>query len=696
MTTTGGAIIAAVSGTDYATPSQITSSYPFTTTTHFGTTTSATSTPLFLRGNQFALFASSTSVFTNASTTQLTIGADFISDFSSGLAISAAGVVTVDDVTAVMLVSGDFGDFSCNGTVCSFDADTVSDSEIDYTTVTLADFTNDADYVKWANATSSLWQSTGLLSTASSTIGNGAQAGGLTISGGATTSGNLLVQGNTTLASATSTNFAISSIASGNLLKTTAGGAIIAAVSGTDYATPSQITSSYPFTTTTHFGTTTSATSTPLFLRGSQYALFASSTSVFDNASTTALTIGLDFVTSLTGDALELSAAGVLNVNDVTAAMLASADFGDFTCGGVTCSLDADTVGTAEFADEDWGELTASGGVVAIDADVIEVANIADGDWGDFTITTNVASLDADTVSDSEIDYTNVTLAAFTNDAGFTTFAYPFPSDATSTKLSFTGGLLSTASTTIGNGTQTGGLTISGGATTSGNSILQGTLTVSGNTTLANATTTGLAVTSITSSLLKTDSSGNLLAAVAGTDYANFQFPWTQTTFGGTNANSTSTLIGFTNGIYSLASSTIGNGTQTGGLTISGGATTSGNSVLQGTLSVTGNTTLADATSTGFAITTLSSELLKVDGSGNVLEAIAGTDYATPSQITSSYPFTPTTHFGTTTAATSTPLFLRGSQYALFASSTSVFDNASTTLLSICAYLIIHISGDAL
>src|SRR3989344_2653613 len=48
--------------------------------------------------------------------------------------------------------------------------------------------------------------------------------------------------------------------------------------------------------------------------------------------------------------------------------------------------------------------------------------------------------------------------------AGSSFFAYLFPSDATSTKLSFTGGILSTASTTIGNGTQTGGLTVSGGA----------------------------------------------------------------------------------------------------------------------------------------------------------------------------------------------------------------------------------------
>ena len=96
------------------------------------------------------------------------------------------------------------------------------------------------------------------------------------------------------------------------------------------------------------------------------------------------------------------------------------------------------------------------------------------------------------------------------------------------------------------------------------------------------ATTTSFAVTGITSSLLKTDGNGSLLAAVAGTDYANFAFPWTATTFGSINANSTSTLIGFTNGIYALASSTIGAGGQATGLTISGGATTTGSLIVQG------------------------------------------------------------------------------------------------------------------
>lgn len=51
-------------------------------------------------------------------------------------------------------------------------------------------------------------------------------------------------------------------------------------------------------------------------------------------------------------------------------------------------------------------------------------------------------------------------------------------------------------------------------------------------------------------------------------------FPFTATTFGSSAANATSTLIGFTQGIYALASSTIGDSNRQGGLTVNGGATT--------------------------------------------------------------------------------------------------------------------------
>jgi len=53
-------------------------------------------------------------------------------------------------------------------------------------------------------------------------------------------------------------------------------------------------------------------------------------------------------------------------------------------------------------------------------------------------------------------------------------FDYLFPANATSTLLGFNGGLTAYASSTIGSGTQAGGLTISGGATTTGTLAVQG------------------------------------------------------------------------------------------------------------------------------------------------------------------------------------------------------------------------------
>jgi len=53
----------------------------------------------------------------------------------------------------------------------------------------------------------------------------------------------------------------------------------------------------------------------------------------------------------------------------------------------------------------------------------------------------------------------------------------------------------------------------------SANLTATGTLTVSGNTTLANATSTNFSITNLLSSLLKTNSSGSVITATAGTDY---------------------------------------------------------------------------------------------------------------------------------------------------------------------------------
>ncbi len=71
-------------------------------------------------------------------------------------------------------------------------------------------------------------------------------------------------------------------------------------------------------------------------------------------------------------------------------------------------------------------------------------------------------------------------LPTFADLGSYASFAYPFPSNATSTALSFTGGLTSYASTTIGDGSTTGGLTISGNATTTGNAYVAGNITTAG------------------------------------------------------------------------------------------------------------------------------------------------------------------------------------------------------------------------
>lgn len=64
--------------------------------------------------------------------------------------------------------------------------------------------------------------------------------------------------------------------------------------------------------------------------------------------------------------------------------------------------------------------------------------------------------------------------------------AYPFPltGNATSTLTQFNGGLTAYATSTIGDGTQGGGLTISGGATTTGNALINGTLQLGGSSVI--------------------------------------------------------------------------------------------------------------------------------------------------------------------------------------------------------------------
>src|SRR3989344_825839 len=198
------------------------------------------------------------------------------------------------------------------------------------------------------------------------------------------------------------------------------------------------------------------------------------------------------------------------------------------------------------------------------------------------------------------------------------------------------------------------------------------------NATGTSATTTSLAISGITSSLLKTNANGSLIAAIAGTDYVSgssfFAFPWTQTTYG----NSTSTTLGFLQGFLSTASSTFTGGfmanlstttsaTSTNSfanlftgnsLRIGGTATTTINS--SGDLLVMGSSTLQNftfvnatgtsATTTSLAVTGITSSLLKTNANGSLIAAIAGTDYVSGSSFFA-FPWTQTT-YGNSTSTT--------------------------------------------
>ena len=108
---------------------------------------------------------------------------------------------------------------------------------------------------------------------------------------------------------------------------------------------------------------------------------------------------------------------------------------------------------------------------------------------------------------------------------------------------------------------------------------VQGSALISGNVSLASLIATGTVTLSGTSQGIAAIGTNGILYTYATTTATNFAYPFALT------GNATSTLTQFNGGLTAYASSTIGNGTQAGGLTISGGATTTGNSYVVGTLS---------------------------------------------------------------------------------------------------------------
>src|SRR3989344_3909016 len=193
----------------------------------------------------------------------------------------------------------------------------------------------------------------------------------------------------------------------------------------------------------------------------------------------------------------------------------------------------------------------------------------------------------------------------------------------------------STGALTLVNALTYGGVTLSNAVTGTGNMVLSASPTFTGTIAAAAANFSG--------GLTSQQASTSLLSV--------FQNAY----FGGT-ATSTFDSTGFltlVNGFNSQASSTIGNGTQAGGLTISGGATTTGTALIN-TLTLTNDLTVANggtgaSTLTGLlqgngtsAFTAISDsstagQLLRVTGSNTY--AWGALDLADTDAITGDLPF---------------------------------------------------------
>ena len=127
------------------------------------------------------------------------------------------------------------------------------------------------------------------------------------------------------------------------------------------------------------------------------------------------------------GDALTWT-SNTLDVNDVTAAMLASADFGDFSCNGTTCSFDNDTVGTAEIADGDFGAFTFSSGSATLDSSTVSSSTLASSNWtnGYILQASTTASGGFDWVATSTLGLASTYLQLTDTPSSFTANRIPF------------------------------------------------------------------------------------------------------------------------------------------------------------------------------------------------------------------------------------------------------------------------------
>jgi hypothetical protein len=309
-TTTNGSIIAAVAGNDYLTSANV-AAFPFTPTTNYGVNTSATSTALFARAG---FMASSTAYFdqivVGSTTNSMMATSSIVGVFSIGSTTPAANslfsIGTSTTLFGVNKLSGLIGVGTSNptfkldvqGTNTSFgtgqdlfnaQASSINGSgffKVDqygnsYFNGVIGGYDNNVSSSALSVSSGSLYLTTDFGSTGNDNIvlyphGSGKVGVGTTTPFAKLSIGANNGETNTTLfaigsstQSATSTLFSVSNTGSttlyqipSSILKTNANGTIVAAIPGTDYLVSSNLSAAFPFTPGSNFGVTSNSTST--------------------------------------------------------------------------------------------------------------------------------------------------------------------------------------------------------------------------------------------------------------------------------------------------------------------------------------------------------------------------------------------------------------------------------------------------
>ncbi|MBX4192282.1 hypothetical protein KW798_02230, partial [Candidatus Parcubacteria bacterium] len=230
----------------------------------------------------------------------------------------------------------------------------------------------------------------------------------------------------------------------------------------------------------------------------------------------------------------------------------------------------------------------------------------------------------------------------------------------------FAQGFMSFASSTIGNGVQ--GLIVNGSATTTGS------LSVSGQTvgpSFADALRSG-------TPNFYLDGSGFFLRNSALISWSSIADAYNgagdlNLTRGAASTLYINNISGDHNATIIAGSLGLGTTSPYAKLSVSGEVVAANFTATTTATSTFPRALFTQATTTNFAITGISSSLLKTLSNGAVVGAIAGTDYLTSANV-AGYPFTTSNNFGQTVSATSTPIW---AQAGIMSSSTAQLTNAN-------------------